>query len=335
MQENQIKFSIIVPIYNVERYLRRCVDSLIGQTYRNIEIILIDDGSPDQCPEICDEYAAKDSRVQVIHKANGGVTSARKAGTEKASGDYILCVDGDDYVTADYIEKFSDVLKIDSPDVICCGFIHTDGRTEIKKPIIDVQTLYNRQQIEQSVFPSLIKNKEDKYFSYSLCGKAYKAKLFRDCICKESDQLTIGEDAVCIMAMMYRAESMAMITNCGYYYRSNLNSATKAKKPHSWNGAKLEVEYIQTMIDASGFDFSEQIDRLVAHRVFGIAITQFYRDEPYRVIKSDIEAHLNEPLYAEAIRNARFSGSWKAALMMFALRHRCCRLMQLWAKVKN
>ena len=92
-----MKISIIVPIYNVEKYIRKCIESIINQTYRNIEIILVDDGSPDNCGKICDEYAKKDSRVKVIHKKNGGLSDARNKGTEVATGEYIMYVDSDDY----------------------------------------------------------------------------------------------------------------------------------------------------------------------------------------------------------------------------------------------
>ena len=100
-------FSIIVPIYNVEPFIERCIDSLIGQTYGNIEIILVDDESPDSCPRICDEYAARDGRIKVIHKKNGGLSDARNAGLETASGDYVIFVDSDDYVSKDMCENLA------------------------------------------------------------------------------------------------------------------------------------------------------------------------------------------------------------------------------------
>ena len=90
------KVSIIVPVYNVEKYLDKCIESIVNQTYRNIEIILVDDGSPDKCPEICNEWAKKDDRIKVIHKENGGLSSARNAALEIAQGDYITFVDSDD-----------------------------------------------------------------------------------------------------------------------------------------------------------------------------------------------------------------------------------------------
>lgn len=101
-----IKFSVIIPIYNVEKYLKRCVNSVLEQSYKNIEIILVDDGSPDNCPKICDEYAHIDYRVKVIHKENGGLSDARNAGMKLSTGDYILFVDSDDYIEIDACKKF-------------------------------------------------------------------------------------------------------------------------------------------------------------------------------------------------------------------------------------
>ena len=95
---NNEKISIIIPVYNVEKYIDKCIDSIVNQTYQNLEIILVDDGSPDNCPKMCDEWAKKDDRIKVIHKANGGVSSARNVGIEQAQVEYICFVDSDDYI---------------------------------------------------------------------------------------------------------------------------------------------------------------------------------------------------------------------------------------------
>lgn len=99
------KVSVIVPVYNVEKYLRRCLDSIINQTYQNLEIILVDDESPDNCGAICDEYATKDQRIQVIHQKNGGLSAARNSGLDKATGDYVVFVDSDDWLAEEFVEK--------------------------------------------------------------------------------------------------------------------------------------------------------------------------------------------------------------------------------------
>ena len=105
------KISVVLPVYKVEKYLKRCIQSICVQTYRNLEIILVDDGSPDSCPEICDELAKCDSRIRVIHKENGGLSDARNVGTAYATGEYITFVDSDDDVTETYVEYLYGLIK--------------------------------------------------------------------------------------------------------------------------------------------------------------------------------------------------------------------------------
>ncbi len=112
--------SVIVPVYKVEDYLRKCVDSILAQTYKNLEIILVDDGSPDNCGKICDEYALLDGRIKVIHKENGGLSDARNAGLDICTGEYIAFVDSDDWVDEDYIATFMEYAQPDT--IVCCGF---------------------------------------------------------------------------------------------------------------------------------------------------------------------------------------------------------------------
>lgn len=112
--------SVIVPVYKVEKYINKCVDSIINQTYTNLEIILVDDGSPDNCGNICDEYAKKDNRIKVVHKENAGVSSARNIGLEKSSGKYITFIDADDYVEKNYCEELLNILKIENADCVAC-----------------------------------------------------------------------------------------------------------------------------------------------------------------------------------------------------------------------
>lgn len=114
--------SVIVPVYKVEPFLKRCVDSIISQTYKNLEIILVDDGSPDNCGTICDEYAEIDNRVYVIHKKNGGVSSARNVGIEQAKGDYIAFVDSDDWLEENMFEEMLACAKTENADVVCCNY---------------------------------------------------------------------------------------------------------------------------------------------------------------------------------------------------------------------
>lgn len=114
--------SVIVPVYNVEEYLPKCIESILNQTHKNLELILVDDGSPDKCPEICDEYAKKDKRVKVIHKKNAGVSAARNDGIDSATGDFIAFVDSDDWIEPEMYEKLLQKQQEDDYDVVFCGF---------------------------------------------------------------------------------------------------------------------------------------------------------------------------------------------------------------------
>lgn len=130
--DNSNLVSIIVPVYRVEAYLADCVDSILSQTYQNLEILLVDDGSPDNCPVICDAYADRDARIKVIHKENGGAASARNAGLDAMHGEYVCFVDGDDLVCVDYVEKLLSELETAQADISVCGFTQMSVDNEVR-----------------------------------------------------------------------------------------------------------------------------------------------------------------------------------------------------------
>ena len=140
------RIAVIVPVFKVEKYLRKCVDSLINQTYSDLEIILVDDGSPDNCPQICDEYAARDSRISVIHKENGGLADARNAGVAFANSEYIVFVDSDDYVDSTFIASLVELKQRTGVEIACTPLIY-EFENGTHKPINDFeeQTFANKQ----------------------------------------------------------------------------------------------------------------------------------------------------------------------------------------------
>ena len=159
--------SVIVPIYGVEEYLNKCIDSIINQTYKNLEIILVDDGSPDKCPDICDAFEKKDERIKVIHKKNGGLSDARNAGLDIAHGDYLVFVDSDDWVETNFIEKLYE--EIEDNDVIRCQYFVNREQEEIpiqeniKKDIDMLDELYDMNKDyfdELSIYIEAAKHKQ-------------------------------------------------------------------------------------------------------------------------------------------------------------------------------
>ena len=131
MGENKL-ISIVVPIYKVEAYLNRCVESIVNQTYQKLEIILVDDGSPDKCPRMCEKWAEKDNRIRVVHKENGGLSDARNAGMRVATGDYISFIDSDDYISLEFIETLYNIAKTQTADIVECSVAncYEDGRVD-------------------------------------------------------------------------------------------------------------------------------------------------------------------------------------------------------------
>lgn len=185
-----VKVSIIVPVYKVEKYIQKCIESLANQTESNIEIILVDDGSPDNSGKICDKYALSDSRIKVIHKANGGVSSARNSGMEFASGEYIVFVDSDDWVEKEYVETLLKAKEKYQNSEILCGYQTIDA-TE-NKVIRDF--LFSRSEKESIVPFERYMDLVDVVLAQSPCNKIFKRKIIVDFKIKFDETLSLGED---------------------------------------------------------------------------------------------------------------------------------------------
>lgn len=172
-----MKLSIIVPVYNVEKYLCRCVDSILAQTFTDYELILVDDGSPDGCPAICDGYALKDPRVRVIHKSNGGLSDARNAGLDIAQGDYIGFVDSDDYIEPQMYQRLIEALELHDADLVACGILQEreNGQITGRWPGLTEDRIYGRQDFLDHFYPDVRRN-----ILPAAWNKVYKKRLFRD-----------------------------------------------------------------------------------------------------------------------------------------------------------
>lgn len=165
--------SVIVPIYKVEEYLKKCVDSIINQTYKNLEIILVDDGSPDNCGKICDFYSIKDHRIRVIHKKNGGLSAARNVALDVASGAYITFIDSDDYIEENYISYLYNLAKKNNADISICEYLYiTEEDKVINHPRNDGKIIVMDQ--EKALYELL----NSKLYSNSAWGKLYKKECF-------------------------------------------------------------------------------------------------------------------------------------------------------------
>jgi len=222
--------SIIVPIYKTEQYLSQCIDSILNQTFKDFELILVDDGSPDKCPVICDNYAKKDKRIKVIHKQNGGLVSARKAGLAQATGQYIGFVDSDDWIKLDMYEKMCRVAKTSNADIAICRIILVYDDYNVNYNEYIKSGYYNKQQLIEKVYPKMICT--DKFYNFGL-SPAVWCKIFKKDILDKNlphvhNDITVGEDTVCSYPCLLDAESVVIIDDYLYYYRQVVTSMTKS-----------------------------------------------------------------------------------------------------------
>ena len=241
------KLSVIVPVYNTEKYLRECIDSILAQTFTDFELILVNDGSTDGSGAICDEYAAKDPRIQVIHQENGGITVARKSGVRAARGEYVTFVDSDDWIDKD---MYRIMLAGESADVVICNMVKSrnDGMFEIKCCVNP--GLYDKQKLQDSFYPTMLFDFDrcQPAVHPSLCNKLIRCEIIRNVINNVADGITYGEDALCSYACMLDAEKIRMMTQGLYYYRENPQSVCNVYNKKMFSklillGTELEQQF--------------------------------------------------------------------------------------------
>lgn len=322
-----VLFTVVIPVYNIEKYLNDCLDSLVHQMFTDFEVILVDDGSTDSSATICDSYAKKDSRFQVIHKKNEGVSIARRTGVNCAKGQYIVFIDGDDWVSCGYLSEMARPIMENQAEIVCMGFTCVTSGKQAACPLPYEAGNYLRSDMEKNIFPSLIESEDGSTFSPSLWGKAIHRDLYRKYQLSDYE-VRIGEDDACLKPCIYHSNSIEILSAVSYYYRQNPTSATKNIKPRAWNEAKKIAIHFEKNIDMKRYDLQEQQYRNIVHRLFNICISQFAREEGYTAIKKEILVSLQDPFYSTAIAHASFrSDNWRGRLALTCLKKHWILLM--------
>ena len=281
--------SVIVPVYNSEKYLKRCIDSILNQTYKAIELILVDDGSPDNCGKICDEYAKKDKRVRVIHKTNAGVSAARNSGIEIALGNYATFVDSDDYIEPEMYSNMMEKVHQYNCDVVMCDCIkdftdHSEIYThDIRAGFYDKEQLVNEYyphllMMENVEYPATISNWLILFNRNKLGNLRYVVGV------RYSEDLLFGAQLV------YNTDSFYYMKEQAYYhYYMNPTSATHKFTVDKWNDYKtLHFEIIKYFSECESFDFSHQIDLCLLFFVYNSVSNIFSADNLEREKKFEI-----------------------------------------------
>jgi len=241
---NSILISIVIPVYNSEAFLDKCIQSTINQTYENIEIILVDDGSIDSSGEMCDTYASVDSRIKVIHKKNGGLVSARKAGLKIATGAYILYIDGDDWIELTLVENYvNEVIKHNVDVVVASHIVNLEGREDVLVNSLPAG-VYGKEDLEALIYPKMLytgKFSQFGIFTYSW-GKLYRKEVLLENQLNVDESIVIGEDALCLYPTLLDAQKISILKQAYYHYRQRADSQIKKLR-------KIEVSKMQKVYD--------------------------------------------------------------------------------------
>ena len=254
--------SIIVPIYNVENYLERCLNSLIEQTFKSLEIILVDDGSTDSSGKICEYYKKKHKNIKVIHKINGGLASARNEGLKYVQGEYVAFVDSDDWIEKKTYQILFERSKKNSPDIITYGYQKiNNGKIIIKEVAEFSEGLYLEEKIRNLILPESIArekafNQVNLPVQLSACMNIYKDSFLKENNLKfESERLVLSEDWLFNISCLCRAKSFQVIHEIFYNYDTRGNSLSMSFKPDSYERkCNLYKRYKEEIIKTNNFN---------------------------------------------------------------------------------
>lgn len=298
--------SVIIPVYKAEKYLRRCVDSALNQTYQDLEIILVDDGSPDKCPQICDEYANQDKRIKVIHQKNQGQASARNAAMQIATGEFLTFLDSDDWLDLDTYEQVFDCINTAGADMVMFNFVEEYGNKQ-RECRIDLAKYSNTEEIKHGFLT-------DKVGSY--CRNVYRRELWKEI------QFPLNcyyEDLALIIDVVMRAKHIEIIDKCFYHYDFTNNQSTTT----SWSA---KSKYGMFLGAFKRINYAEQIGdkEVIEHfrkRAFKTCVTGMSMDLVTNVLWPEQKNVLQNFLVKNKYGKITKGIGWKYRLLRWGLLH--------------
>lgn len=303
-------FSVIVPIYKVEKYLEECLESICNQTFQDFELILVDDGSPDSCPQICDRYCKEDLRIRVIHKENGGLVEARKTGINAAKGHYTVFVDGDDWIDTGLLRESYNILQDKEVDIIAFDYYrNSPDYQEICRYKV-ASGYYTGEKKENEVCAKMMCT--GIYYEFglapSIATKVFETELIREMLMQVDGRITMGEDAVVTYPAILKANTIVISQKAFYHYRDVQDSMSQKYNPQyfhqieivmDWFAKKNFKELEKQLILYKQMLLEEGILRiLMQSEKFSEAIKEvknICQQERYRELLSMIEPEILEP----------------------------------------
>lgn len=336
--------SIIVPIYKVpEQYLRKCIESCMSQTLDKIEILLVDDGSPDRCGEICDEYAQRDSRIRVLHKENGGLCSARNAGFAAAQGEWIMFVDGDDWIDADMCEQMLEPCAREKVDLVMCGFTREYGHSS------QDFKFYLRDYTSSG---KIYRGKECRWLQQQLlvynCNIAVAySKLIRRSLLEEygivhDELLRQGAEGLEFNIRLFeKIQSALFINRPFYHYLYNENSISSSHSEENHRFVIRCFEKIRMLIETSSNRdrLLPWFDNRLLYVIITTAISGYFNPDnkaPFSEKKKGYQQYLQQPIVQQALQTDNLRGlSRQRRVVLFLIRHRQFRALDFMGRARK
>lgn len=322
------KVSVVIPIYNVEQYLPKCLDSIVGQTYKNLEIICVDDGSPDNSAEILRAYSEKDDRIIIVHKENGGLSSARNEGIKVATGDYTVFVDADDWIDTETIEAAVSTAEKDGVDMVMWGYTREFKSKSIEKRIFDGDRIFSAEETRCFVHRRIVgllgeelSNPENADSISTAWGKLYNTKKIKDNHLEFVDTKIIGTEDV-----LFNTYYFSFVENCkfidkpyNHYRKDNETSLTRSYKPklfEQWSTLyEIMLDYLRNNSLCCSEDFRTALNNRICLSMIGLGLNEYCRKAKFMERAVKISEILSSPLYRKAYKNldlSHFPPHWKA-----------------------
>ena len=347
----QPRITVVLPIYRVEPYLDRCLNSVVHQTYRNLEIILVDDGSPDNCPQMCEQWAARDDRIRVIHKQNAGLGMARNTGIEAATGAYICFVDSDDYIDPATIEKAYNAIRETGAEVAVFGYTRVDTQGNPVKVVSPqpVQTCYSGTQIQTCFLPDYIDPEHVDTQNRNLCLSAWSSLFSMDLVNRTgwrfvSEREMISEDSYSLIWLYQYVQKVAILPEALYFYCENGSSLTQTYRPDRF--AKIKAFSIACHAMAAEAGFPPAIGVRISGLFVGFSVAAMKQIVAADIPKKEKKAILADVIDDEVMQTAlhdpdcRYHSPfrkllfWAMGRKLYAMTYAFVKL-QLWKEHRN
>lgn len=301
------KLSVIIPVYNTEKYIKKCINSVINQTFTDYEIILVDDASTDESGKICDEYAAKYNFIKAIHKEHGGPTHTRKEGLKEAHGTYVSYIDSDDYINPQMYDFLMDKLLKYNADIAICNIVIETENSRIPLYLNFKEGFYNKEKLKRDIYPNMLfsQKKNMPGIHPSLCNKLIRRSVLENVIMDITDEIYFGEDGICTYPCMLDAESVYITYDKFFYiYRQTGASISRNYDKRLLRKLPILISVFDMEFAKRNFDGRTQINCYAALQlIFSIRNELLYNENKtlHEKVK-ELRKYISGPRFQEVFR---------------------------------